>query len=265
MLLKKKFFIFIFFILLIFAFLTYQGIKKDAIFSTDLPIYPLVILERGISTLTGGIRDFFASYIFLAGKERENRMLAEQVKRIEQEKDLFLEAKLENDRLRDLLELKSRRSDYVTTAEVFARDPTNWFQSLWIDKGRDDGVSKDMIAVTATGVVGKVHRVLKDNANIILLTDINSSVAARIQSSRVEGILQGSGDDKCYLEYVFQDSDVSVGDRIITSGLDGIFPEGLRIGSITDVKKKSGDLFYVIEITTSQNLNSVEEVVILKR
>ncbi len=167
--------------------------------------------------------------------------------------------------MRRLFKLKSERTDYITAAEVFARDPTNWFQVLWINKGRDDGLSKNMITVTPIGVVGRIHRVLNNKANIILITDVNSSVAVRIQSSRIEGILEGRGDDKCYLKYIPWEADVKVGERVITSGLDEIFPKGLLIGYVTDVKRKKGELFQQLEVSPAQNLNAVEDVAILKR
>jgi rod shape-determining protein MreC len=261
---KKRFLIFVVFILFIFSLLTYQSIKGE-IRIFELSLYPLRILEQISSAVIKGIRDVFKSYILIVGKEYENRRLIEEINRFKQERNKYIEAKYENERLRRLLELKSKRANYVTAAEVFARDPTNWFQVLWINKGRDDGISRDMIAVTHLGPVGRIHRVFNNRANIILITDVNSSVAVRIQSSRIEGILEGRGDNRCYLKYVPQEAEVKVGERVITSGLDGIYPEGLLIGYVTDVEKKSGELFQLIEVAPAQDLNAVEEVVILKR
>ncbi len=263
---RKRTFIFTVVILLIFALLTYQGIKGSSdTYGFDLINYPLGVLEHGISTFTRSVENFFNSYILIVGKEDENRRLEEQVGKIEKERNEYLEDRLENRRLRSLLGLKSQRSDYVAAASVFARDPTNWFQTLRIDKGLRDGIFRDMIAVTDLGAVGRIDRVLNKTAKVMLLTDVNSSVAARIQSSRIEGILEGRGGDKCYLKYVPQDIDVSKGDRIITSGLDGIYPEGLMIGTVTDVSKESGEFFQMIEVTPAQRLSAVEEVIVLKR
>lgn len=260
MFIRTRFFIFVVFILLIFAVLTYQGARGD-LNTSGLAFlnYPLKVLEEGISTVTNGINNFFRSYIPGVSKEDKSRRL------IKQEESQYLETKYENERLRALLELKSQRTDHITTAEVFARDPTNWFQILWINKGRDDGISKDMVAVTAFGVVGRVFRVFGDSATVMLLTDVNSSVAVRIQSSRVEGILEGRGDNRCYLKYVPQNVDVVIGDGVITSGLDGIYPDGLLVGYVTEVKKGDGGFFQVIEVVPAQALNTVEEVAILKR
>jgi len=254
---KKRFFIFVFLIHVIFALLTFQGMRGGIGGQVFAFIsYPLKVLEQGISVSVKGIKTLFGRYISTA--DEGDRRLAEQGSQC-------VETRYENERLRALLELKSQRTDYVTTAEVFARDPTNWFQILWINKGRNDGIAKDMVAITPLGVVGRIHRVFRDSANIILITDVNSSVAVRLQSSRVEGILEGKGDKGCYLKYVPQDVDVIIGDIVITSGLDGVYPEGLQIGYVTDVEKRQGEFFHVIEVAPAQNLNAIEEVTILKR
>lgn len=262
--LKKKSIIFTFFILLIFALLTYQSIKGESRF-LNFPLYPLKIIEQGSTAVIKGVRNLFNSYILIVGKEDENRRLLDRINKFEQEKNRYIEAELENERLRKILQLKSEKSDYVTTAEVFARDPSSWFQLIWINKGKQDGITKDMVAVTPLGPVGRVHRVFNDGAIIILITDVNSSVAVRLQSSRIEGILEGRGDNRCYLKYVAKDAEVRTGERIITSGLEGIYPEGLLIGYITGVKKEGEEMFQLIDAAPAQDLNSVEEVAILKR
>jgi len=264
MIIRKRFPIFVIFILLIFSLLTYQSTKGEVHFF-DFSLYPLGIIEKMSSFVVRNIKDFFRTYIFIINKEHENRMLIKEVNKLKQERQKYLEITHENVRLRRLLGLKSKRTDYIAVAEVFARDPTNWFQVLWIDKGVEDGISKDMVAVTSLGVVGRVHKVFKDKANIILITDVNSSVAVRLQTSRIEGILEGRGDSRCYLKYVPQEVDVKVGERVITSGFDGIYPDGLLAGYVTDVKRREGKVFQEIEVTPAQNLNAVEEVMILKR
>ena len=122
-----------------------------------------------------------------------------------------------------------------------------------------------MVAVTPFGPVGRVHRVLGAAASIILLTDINSSVAVRLQTTRVSGILEGRGDGTCSMKYVSKDTEVNVGDEIVTSGLDGIFPEELFVGYVSEVIPEDGEMFQIIRVVPAQNLNAIEEVVILRR
>ncbi|MBI5663715.1 MAG: rod shape-determining protein MreC [Nitrospirae bacterium] len=255
---KKKIIFFVVFVLLIFGLLTYQSTRGERGVA-DFPIYPLKVLERGASSII----DFFRSYIPFLGKgERDIRLrLAE----CEGERTKYKEAAYENERLRAVLALKSERADFIAAAGVFARDPSNWFQIMWIDKGLESGIAKNMVAVTPLGPVGKVHRVLKDKAAIIQITDVNSSVAVRLQTSRLEGILEGRGDNRCYLKYISKDFEVAAGEDVITSGLDGIYPEGLLIGQVSEVDREGGEIFQLIVVVPSQDINKVEDVVILRK
>jgi rod shape-determining protein MreC len=262
--LKKKSSLFVVFILLVFGLLTFQGIKGESRF-VDFTLYPLSLIQKGTTTLMRSIRDSLDTYVLIAGKAEENRKLRDEISRLEQEKNEYVEIRLENERLKELLKLKSEKRDYVTTASVFARDPTNWFQTLWVNKGIEAGIAKEMVAVTPRGPVGMVRRVFRNEAQILLVTDVNSSVAVRLQPSRVEGILEGNGDDRCYMKYVSKEAEVNPGENVVTSGLDGIYPRGLLIGYVTSVNREGEESFQDIEVEPSQNLTSVEEVVILKR
>jgi rod shape-determining protein MreC len=261
--LKKKLLLFAVIIFLLFGLLTYQSIKGEGRF-IDFPIYPLRLIEKWSSSLIKSAENLINSYILIVGKEEENKKLLEKISGFEQEINKYVEAGKENERLRNILLLRSERPDYVASAEVFAGDPTNWFQTLWINKGAQDGIARDMVAVTPAGPVGRIHRVFDEGAHLMLITDVNSSVAVRLQSSRVEGILEGGGNNRCYLKYISKSIDIEIGERLITSGLDGIYPEGLLIGYVSGVEKKGDDIFQQIEIITSQDLTAVEEVAILK-
>lgn len=256
--LKKKIVFFAVFVLIVFGLLTYQSTQGERRI-IDFSIYPLKILEQGGSSLVKLFRD----YIPFFGKDKPDPTL--RLAECEGERNRYKEAAYENERLRSILQLKSERADYIAAAGVFARDPTNWFQIMWINKGLDDGITRDMVAVTPLGPVGKVHRVFREKADIVLITDVNSSVAVRLQTSRVEGILEGRGDNRCYLKYIAKDVEVAAGENVITSGLDGIYPEGLLIGHVTDVNKEGGEIFQLIEVEPSQNLSRVEDVVILRK
>lgn len=262
---KRPYVFIVIFILIGFSLLTYQGIRSA---QGGIMVSPFIYLLRdpikGVSSILRSGKNLFKSYILIAGKEDDVRRLTEKVKELEQERNKFIEVLSENKRLREILELKSKTTHYVATATVFARDPTNWFQILWIDKGSEAGVRKGMIAVTPSGIVGRIHKVFKDTANIILITDINSSLSVRLQTLRHEGILEGRGGGKCHLKYIPEGEEVRIGEKVITSGLDGVYPQGLQVGYISNVIEKSDGLFQYIEVTPSQNLNKVEEVVILK-
>lgn len=252
---RKKIIVLAFLVLCFFALLTFQSIKGEKHF-LDFTIYPLQVLERGANTAA----NIFSSIPFFRKDDTRERL-----GKCEEERTRHKEAASENERLRRLLELKERQHNYVAAAEVFAREPTNWFQILWIDKGNLSGIAKDMVAVTPFGLVGRINRVFNERANVVLITDVNSSVAVRLESSRIEGILEGNGDNACILKYVSKDFDVEVGENVITSGLDGVYPEGIAVGYVSSVDREVEELFQAIEVTPSQHVGRVEEVVVLKR
>ncbi|UCH81400.1 MAG: rod shape-determining protein MreC [Nitrospiraceae bacterium] len=262
--LKKKLFLFALFVLLLFALLSYQSIKGKSRF-IDFPIYPLRLLEQASSAVTKKINNIIHTYIIIIGKEAENRRLLKEIEHHKAEKNRVNELERENERLRKILKLKSTVKTYVATADVIARDPTNWFQTFWINKGENSGIAKDMVAVTPTGPVGKVNRIFEGESSITLLNDVNSLVAARLQPSRIEGMLEGRGGELCRLKYVSKEAEVKPGEKIITSGLDGIYPEGLLIGYVAKIKKEEGEMFQGIDVSLAQDLFSVEEVIILKK
>lgn len=262
--LKKKYFPFALFILSVVGLLTYQSIKGESRF-ISFTLYPLRLIGQGTSAAVHQIGNLADSYLFIVGKEEENRQLLGKISTLEKELTASEEIALENDRLTKLLGLKSERPDYVVSAKVYARDPTNWFQVLWINKGAQSGLAAKMVALTPVGPVGMVHRVFQDGASVMLITDVNSAVAARLQHSRIEGILEGSGGRVCYLKYVSKDTEVSIGENVVTSGLDGIYPAGLMIGSVSAIRKEEEEMFQLIEVAPAQDLNAVEEVMIIRK
>ncbi|KPK34913.1 MAG: hypothetical protein AMK70_06385 [Nitrospira bacterium SG8_35_1] len=262
--LKKKYVIFAIFLIFVLALLNYQSTQGISPFPKFL-LYPLKLLEQGGSAVLRTAGNVVNTYIMIVGKEAENNGLRERIDELEKEKNRFVEIEKENIRLKNILELKSKQPDYITAAVIFSRDPSNWFQVFWINKGKSSGIGKDMVAVTQKGPVGRIDRILDEESSIVLITDVNSSVAVRLQSSRVEGILEGRGDDRCTLKYVSKEIDVKIGEEVVTSGMDNIYPKGLLIGRVTAITKEGGELFQVIEVDPSQDLNVVEEVTILKK
>jgi len=262
--LNKKLILFLIFIIIVFGLLSFQG-GGGSNRILDLPLYPLSWLEKGISAIYTNIRDTFNKYILIVSTHDENQRLKKKIQELQMEINRLKEIDNEIKRLRRLLKLKSQRSDIITVARIIGRDPTNWFQVIWIDKGSQDGIEKDMIAITPDGLAGRIRRVLRDTASVVLITDVNSSVAVRIQGSRIEGILEGDGKDACYVKYIPRDAIVRLGDMIITSGLDMVYPRGIVVGSVSDVFNREGDLFLTVKVRPSVDLHAVEEVMILKR
>lgn len=193
----------------------------------------------------------------------ENENLKKQLIEISLQQKSYYALIDENKRLRDLLALKESKKDIVTIANVISKGSNKFLKTIWIDKGSNHGIRKGYPVVTPNGLVGKVISVNSNYSEIILVTDPNFSVAVRIDRNRVEGILTGKG-NSCLLKYIPLEEEVLIGDRIITSGLDEIFPEGILVGAVKSINKKKG-LFQLIEVIPTQPENKIEEVAVIKK
>jgi rod shape-determining protein MreC len=202
-------------------------------------------------------------YIFLTRVQQENQELRRIVSALREENNGLKEALWAEERLKRLYALQSQYSSASRVAQIFARDPTNWFKTVLVNKGKKGGVSKDMAVVTSEGVVGQVIEVSSSTAKVLLITDPNCALDVIVQRSRSQGIMEGKVGELCVLKYVQKSEDVQVGDKIITSGLGGIFPKGLMAGTVTQVERKRPGIFQYVEVTPSVDFSRLEEVLIL--
>jgi len=209
--------------------------------------------------------DLITQYVLLRQVHYENESLKEQVTSLEQKLIDYQEAYIENLRLRRLLDFRSTIETETIAAQVVLHDLTGWFQTLMIDKGFRDGVAPDMAVVNDEGVVGRVLDVSDRYARVLLVTDAGSSIDAIIQRNRVRGIVCGKDANTCVLKYVRGNLDVQVGDLVVTSGKDGVFPKGLRLGTIQGVSRDPLDLFQRIDVKPVVRLSALEELLIVKR
>lgn len=223
---------------------------------------PLIKATRNIS---GSLEDIIKEYVWLRQTRRENEVLRARVAALEQEITLYREAYVENLRLRRLLDFKSTTQAEMIAAQVVLHDLTGWFQTIIVDKGFKDNIEPDMAAVNDEGVVGRTLDISDHYSRILLITDPGSSVDAIIQRNRVRGILAGKDASGCVLKFVRSNLDVQVGDLVISSGKDGIFPKGLRLGIVQGISKDPVDLFQKVEVKPLVRLSALEEVLILRR
>lgn len=220
---------------------------------------------KTIRNSTGFVEDIIKEYVWLRQINHENEWLKERVVALEQKVADYQEAYIENLRLRRLLDFKSTIHAETIAAQVVLHDLTGWFQTLVVDKGFENSVAQDMAVVNDEGVVGRILDVSDRYARVLLITDPGSSVDAIIQRNRVRGVLSGKDANGCVLKYVRGNQDVQVGDLIITSGKDGIFPKGLRLGVVQGIFKDPVDLFQKIEVKPLVRLSALEELLIIKR
>ena len=221
---------------------------------------PLQIAAQTTVNWLGGLQD---NYDTLAGFRSENERLRRRVQTLEIERQKLLEAQATNNSLKQLLDLRSHLSGTAIAASIIANSATSWFQSCQLNKGSADGVRKGMAVVTPLGVVGQVVSVTPRTAKVLLLTDPNSGIDVLVQRTRARGIVSGSLESGTVLKYVKRSEDVQEGDRLMTSGTDGVFPKGMMVGTVIKVLKQHIGLFQFIEVLPAVQVARVEDVLVV--
>ncbi len=174
------------------------------------------------------------------------------------------EASQENERLRGLLSFKKKVTSKSLPALVIGRDSSNWSSTLLINKGKRDGLAVNMPVVSFRGLLGKTVEVGPSLAKVILLTHPDFRIEGRVQRTREEGLIHGGVNKKiCLMKYLPRDSEVSVGDLVVSSGRGEIYPKGLLIGKISGVSVDNSRLYKNAFILPAVNLSKVEEVLII--
>jgi rod shape-determining protein MreC len=220
-------------------------------------------LQLGVQLTTEWVQELHENFITLAAFKAENDRLRKRIQTLEIERNQWLEAEATNRRLQQLLEFRSHLPTGSVTASIIANSASTWFQSCVLDKGSDDRVRKGMAVVTPLGVVGQVVSVTARSAKVLLITDANSGVDVLVQRTRARGIVSGSLENGPVLKYVKRSEDIQVGDRLITSGLDGIFPKGMTVGTVVKARKQNLGLFQYIELMPAVTSARAEEVMVV--
>lgn len=228
----------------------------NAIFSVLSPI------SKGVHSATSQIKDWWKAYIDLREVYKEKERLEERVRQLEAEYINIEELRFSNKRLRALLGLREATLYSSLPAEVIGNDSSGYFKSIIINKGTSHSLRPDMPVTAPGGLVGRVIRTSIWASQVQLITDINSGVAAMVQRSRAQGVVVGEGSNNCAMKYITNLDDVAPGDLIITSGREGIYPEGIPIGRVV-LAKKSTTLFQEIRVIPLIDLSKIEEVVII--
>ena len=226
-------------------------------------------LQRGVGAAAFLASELWRGWAFHRETYADNRKLRAEVRALETELQLRSYRAQESVRLRELLALQQAVPLDTLAALVVARDGVPWFRTLTLDKGERDGVRLDAAVISSTGIVGRVVAVGPSAARVQVLLDRDSGAAALIERSRVSGVVSGqvsapeTGSEDLALKYIPGRADVVVGDVVVTSGLDRIFPKGLVIGRVRLVGDVTG-LFREVSVEPSARFSSLEEVLVLK-
>jgi len=194
----------------------------------------------------------------------ENHQLRSRLTQLQIESDALQGERMENVRLRRLLHLEERHHYNLVAASVVARSLDRLGGSLTIDKGTADGVEPGRAVLTPDGLVGRAERSTPHETRVLTLLNRDCAVAARIERTRVDGVLEWEFGNQpvLNLRYISSQEDVKVGDRVVTSGLGGIFPVGIRIGTVAKVALDPNGLMKEILVDPAVDFRSVEEILV---
>lgn len=220
-------------------------------------------LQKGAQATVLWFTEIQQIYATLRGLATENEKLKGKILELEAQRNRLLEAEATNRQLRELLEFRSQLPSGSVTATVIGNSASTWFHSFILDRGSADGVLKGMAVVSPVGVVGQVVAVSPRSAKVLLITDPSSGVDVIVQRSRARGIVSGSLDKGPIMKHVQRSEDIQEGDRLITSGLDGIFPKGFLVGTVAKVRRKNFGLFQYVGVTLAANPSRIEEVLVV--
>lgn len=205
---------------------------------------------------------FWHGYVDLIGVEQVNRDLRREVDLLRSKVHDLREMQGEVERLRTLLDLRDRVEVPSTGARVIAHGTGEGARTLLLDRGERHGLRRGDPVITARGLVGRIIEVGPGIGKVQTLTDPNSGVAALIQRTRVQGLVVGDGDSGCRMDYVMELSDIEIGDVVITSGLERIYPKGQIIGVVTELDEGEG-LTRHVGVRPEVDIRRLEEVLVL--
>jgi len=241
--------------------------------STNDPQHPLLLRYWAVSAITpfervivhsrDDVYDVWHNYLYLRGVRQENRDLKEQIKNLKLEGARLEEDANQGHRLQALFAFKEQSVLQPLAAQVIGSSGSEQSRSVFLDKGENDGIKKDMAVITADGVVGKVLTVYPRTAQVLLINDQSSGLGAMVERLRLQGVVRGSAAGETILDKIMPGEEVQAGDKVITTGGDGIFPKGLPVGYV--VKVSQADIFLRVRIHPSANLNRLEEVLVVTK
>jgi len=209
-------------------------------------------------------KQIWKNYFSLVAVAYENERLRSALSKAYELNNRCLETQRSNKRLRALLDFKETNKAFqLVAAEVIGRDPSYWSKTMMIDKGSIDGLHNGFPVVVHRGIVGQIIETTGHYSKVLLIIDQNSAVDSLLQRTRVRGIIKGDSSKSFFFEYVLRKGNVEIGDMVISSGLDGVYPKGLRVGTVSEILRSNSGIFQEIKVTPYVDFEKLEEVFVL--
>lgn len=202
-------------------------------------------------------------YLDLWGIKRRILELEKNNNELKARLNTLNEIELENKRLRKLIDFKEKSPMELVPAQVIGRDITSDRDTIYIDRGLSNGLKAGQAVISVEGTVGYIFRPSLFTSQVLLITDRYTVIDSAVQRSRARGIVEGTNKGTCKLRYLERADDVQIGDLVVTSGLDNLFPKGFPVGLVTKVKKHRYGISQEVEVQPVVNSNRLEEVFVI--
>lgn len=251
------------------AFLAIYGISQKRFDLNEPTLFHQLVTEvispvqEGLSNSKKSLSSLWDNYLLIVNTSKENNVLKKQISRLESDLSTMEEVRKENLRLKRLLSYSDEMSHQRVMAQVVGWDSANEFKVIRLNKGRNHGIKTMAPVITDHGLVGYVYRVTDNYADVLTILDQNNRVDVMVERTRTHGIVEGVFNFKCALKYIMRNEPVEVGDKLITAGVGGIYPKGIKVGMITDITKENFGMTLSIEVVPSVDFDKLEEVLVL--
>lgn len=220
-------------------------------------------LQSAVTKTLRVTKQVWYHYFYLVSVAHERDMIEKRLSQSIESLNHLKELELSNRRYRKLLRFEQRITHKNVVAQIVGKDPSPWFKSVLVNKGTAENIRVGLPVIVPEGIVGLVTEVSRHCAKVLLIIDRNSAVDALIQRTRARGIIRGKASNRCIFQYVLRKHEIEKGDAVVSSGVDGIFFKGLRIGSVSEVIRRQSGIFQQVIVTPYVDFETLEEVVIL--
>ena len=237
--------------------------EKSNLFFESIVVWFFSPIQNILTSATSSISDVFDHYFFLVETSKENDRLLLKVNLLSKKNNELIERNKLLERSDNLIEFLDKDERPFVIAKVIGYDATQWSKVIFINRGTNHKVQKNSSVMNNAGVIGHVIHSSPNSSKVLLITDSRSAVDSLFQETRESGITVGTGENICEMKFVPISAKINLGDKVISSGLGGVFPKGLVVGRVVDIVKQSQELFQDIMVEPSADLSNIEEVIVL--
>ena len=237
--------------------------EKSNLFFESIVVWFFSPIQNLLTSTTSYVSDAFDHYFFLVETSKENDRLLLKINLLSKKNNELIERNKLLERSDNLIDFLDKDERPFVIAKVIGYDATQWSKVIFINRGTNHKVQKNSSVMNNAGVIGHVIHSSPNSSKVLLITDSRSAVDSLFQETRESGITVGTGENICEMKFVPISAKINLGDKVISSGLGGVFPKGLVVGRVVDIVKQSQELFQDIMVEPSADLSNIEEVIIL--